>query len=57
MRAKNLIRRLSYLLMLQDKNKLAGFCVFIRRKGVETPVLFCEFYRKKKKRVLIDSII
>ena len=57
MRAKDFRKNLNCLPMLQEKNKLAGFRVFIGQRGVETPVHFCEFYRKKKNRVLIDNII
>ena len=43
--------------LLQDNTELAGFCVFIRRKGVDTPVAFCDLDCKKKKRILIENII
>ena len=57
MRAKDFLKIKKITVILQVKNVLASFCIFIRPKGVETPVLFCDLYRKKKKRVLKENII
>ena len=43
--------------ILQVKDILASFCIFIRHKGVKTPMLFDDYFVKKKRRVLRENII